>query len=114
MEILESGAISSAYRALDILKYQQELQAKNLAFAEVDGFKASLLDIESVINEVKTSSDRTIDPSVLERHTGLVGGEVEVDVELMNMQETVMRYKTIIDLISRRGELMNSVMGSSR
>ena len=114
MEILESGAVSAAYRALDALKYQQSLQSKNIAYSEVKGFEAQLLDLQSVLAATEAQGGRSIDPDTLARHTSKVDIPVEVDSELLQMQETVLRYKAIIDLMSRRGELMGSVMGSSK
>jgi flagellar basal body rod protein FlgB len=64
-----------------------------------------MIDLES---RSHTQSHNLINP---EMHAETKSGNVQLDMELLQMQETVLQYKTILDALSRKGALMKTVMG---
>lgn len=106
MDILSSPINKTAYATLDALQLQQTLLAKNIANANVSDYKPSYLNFDKALEIAKSgSSDFS---SAIETKTK----NVQLDLELVQMQETVMHYKSILDILSRKGALMKSVLGS--
>lgn len=112
MDILVSPVNAVAHGMLDALKEQQKLLAKNIANANTEGYQPSYLNFEKVMMElnsqkmngdvIKVNTINNIDKKV---------ENVQLDMELLQMQETVLQYKTLLDVLSRKGALMKTVMG---
>lgn len=105
MDILSSPTNKTAYATLDALQLQQTLLAKNIANVNVAGYQPSYLNFEEALEIAKSGSNDF--SSAIETKTK----NVQLDLELLQMQETVLHYKTILDVLSRKGALMKSVLG---
>jgi flagellar basal body rod protein FlgB len=112
MDILVSPVNSFAHGMLDVLTEQQKLLAKNIANANTEGYEPSYINFDKVMIDLEsrshTQSHNLINP---EMHAETKSGNVQLDMELLQMQETVLQYKTILDALSRKGALMKTVMG---
>ena len=116
MEILTSPSTNSATSMLDALTLQQQLLARNIANANVENYRPSYLDFDSYLREAsrdKQSSHINVQ-SGSDEHLIITHGNVQLDMELLRMQETVLHYKTLLDVLSRKGALMKTVINGAK
>lgn len=112
MDILSSPVNNVAYGMLDALAEQQKLLAKNIANANTEGYQPSYLNFEKVMIDLKSQNETGSEILLhTEQSIDIKPGTVQLDMELLQMQETVLQYKTLIDVLSRKGALMKTVMG---
>ncbi|MEY8195185.1 MAG: flagellar basal body protein [Cycloclasticus sp.] len=115
MDILASPVNSIAHGMLDALSAQQKLLAKNIANANVDGYRPSYMNFDQVLSELKAKQDLGVNGNlIMGAYVDSKSGNVQLDMELLQMQETVLQYKTLLDALSRKGALMKTVMGGGR
>lgn len=105
MEILSSPINKIAYAALDALQLQQIMLAKNIASANVSNYKPSYLNFEKAL-EIAESGSNDFSSAIITKNNN-----IQLDLELVQMQETVMHYKTILEVLSRKNALMKTVLG---
>lgn len=112
MDILTSPVNGIAYSSLDVLVYQQKLLAENIANANTEGYQVQYLNFDAVMAELSNASSKpVVTQQLLEKHTVTSGKPVELDMQMVQLQETVMQYKTMLDILSRKGALMKTVLG---
>ncbi len=111
MDILSSPVSASATNMLDALALQQKILARNIANANVEGYRPSYLNFDSYMAAAtlqdQAEGNSHIRPS---EHLTVKSDNVQLDMELLKMQETVLHYKTLLDLLSRKGALMKTVI----
>lgn len=120
--MLESlqGVTSTVVRvALDGLAQQQRVLANNIANANSSGFNARRLDFESALQDV-VKSDRYAAPETAKAHLRQIGASiaagdyiretgnptVQLDIELAQMNETVLKFQALIEGLSKSGSLV--------
>lgn len=109
MDILSSPVNSVAHGMLDALSEQQKLLAKNIANANTEGYQPTYLNFEKIMTDLNSNNSINVkSESYIEKKSN----NVQLDMELLQMQETVLKYKTVLDALSRKGALMKTVMGT--
>jgi flagellar basal-body rod protein FlgB len=120
--MLESlqGVTSTVVRvALDGLAQQQRVLANNIANANSAGFSARRLDFESALRDV-VKGDRYAAPETAKAHLRQVGqaiaagdfiretdnATVQLDIELAQMNETVLKFQALLEGLSKSGSLV--------
>lgn len=115
MEILSSQVNHVAHSALDVLVFQQKLLAENIANANTEGYRPASLNFEQVMATIERSDGVVkVTPELLGQYVERRDANVQLDLELLQMQETVLQYKTLLDALSRRGALMKTVLGGDK
>lgn len=109
MDILSSPVNSVAHGMLDALSEQQKLLAKNIANANTEGYQPTYLNFNKIMTDL--NSNNSIDVKS-DNYIEKKSNNVQLDMELLQMQETVLKYKTVLDVLSRKGALMKTVMGT--
>lgn len=122
------NTISLAKIALDGLSKRQEILARNIANVDTPGYRAQSVDFESVLKskmkdtpaaQLETTHARHIPGQgesgrfvVLPRRGGNAradGNTVEIDVELMEMTETGIRYQALTQSINKKLQLLKTI-----
>jgi flagellar basal-body rod protein FlgB len=129
--MLESlqGVTSTVVRvALDGLAQQQRVLANNIANANSSGFSARRIDFETALQDV-VKSDRYAAPETAKTHLRQIGqaiaaGDyiretdnptVQLDLELAQMNETVLKFQALIEGLSKSGSLVQmAISGEGR
>lgn len=115
MEILSSPVSQVAHSALDVLSYQQQLLAQNIANANVEGYQPKYINFDAVMSDISSPGfNKNMTEDLLSQYTEVRTSTVELDLELIQMQETVLQYKSLLDALSRRGALMKTVLGGEK
>lgn len=124
------NALQMAKSALDGLSRRQEVLARNIANVDTPGYRAQSVDFESTLKSMnkgtqtarlETTHARHIRGSgsgeqgrfnVLPRRGGNAradGNTVEIDVELMEMAETGIRYQTLTQSVNEKLQLLKTI-----
>ncbi len=121
-------ALQSAKRALDGLALRQEVIARNLANVDTPGYRAQKVDFEQALQrELGRSRQVTLEVThpghlaapapgsgfvVAPRLNGAVradGNDVDVDMELVEMAETGVRYQALTRAIGKKLSLLKAI-----
>ena len=119
------NALKMAKSALDGLSRRQEVLARNIANVDTPGYRAQSLDFESTLKSMnKGTQTARLETThaghirgsgeqgrfnVLPRRSGNAradGNTVEIDVELMEMAETGIRYQTLTQSVNEKLQLL--------
>lgn len=127
--IFSNDALLAAKLALDGLTKRQEVISNNLANVDTPGFQAQQLDFESTLkSEIKrtdsmdlastqqghlpsSSSSRQL-MRILDRRGGTAradGNNVDLDQEMLELQETSLRFNTLSTLLSKKYNLLKEI-----
>lgn len=115
LSTLTSATVATA---LDALSVRQQLIAANLANAGSAGYSPARVDFETALRrELESGGDRTV-PETLDAlarlRAGLNEGHftnrsqsqgVQIDLEMLRLNETVIRYQALIQGIGKYGSL---------
>lgn len=119
LDSLQSVTGTMVRVALDGLAQQQRVIANNIANANSAGFTALQLDFESAL-QAAARSDRYAEPAAAKAHLLQIGRQiaagdyvresanpqVQLDLELARMNETVLKYQALIQGLSKSGSLV--------
>ncbi|MCB9134650.1 MAG: flagellar basal body rod protein FlgB [Anaerolineales bacterium] len=129
--LLSDSALQAASLALDGLSLRQQIIGHNLANVDTPGYKAEQVNFESTLRRAldeEAPQDLTLtktDPAHLPFRddstdftritlrkggsTRADGNNVDIDVELVQMTETNMRYQALTQLASKKLLLMREI-----
>ncbi len=127
--IISNDALQAAKLALNGLTKRQEVISNNLANVDTPGYQAKRLDFESTLkSELKRSQNIDLQgtqqghlsPSsrprqlmqILDRQGGtprVDGNNVDIDQEMLEMQETSIRFQTLSSLLSKKYNLLKEI-----
>jgi len=128
--LLFDTSIQAMKSALDGLSAQQEIIGQNIANVDTPGYRAQKVDfraaLQSAMNKtgkvmLKTTntahlqggkSNERIQVSLREGGTSRAdGNNVDIDVELSQMTETVIQYQALTELISKKFAGLKTIIG---
>jgi flagellar basal-body rod protein FlgB len=118
LDELSSVTSATVATALDALSLRQQLIAANLANAGSAGYSAARVDFETALRRELESGDsqpatETLD-ALARLRAGLSEGQytsrvseqgVEIDLEMLRLNETVIRYQALIQGLGKYGSL---------
>jgi flagellar basal-body rod protein FlgB len=127
--MISNDALQAAKLALNGLTKRQEVISNNLANVDTPGYQAKRLDFESTLkSELKRSQNIDLQgtqqghlsPSsrsrqlmrILDRQGGTPradGNNVDIDQEMLEMQETSLRFQTLSSLLSKKYNLLKEI-----
>lgn len=96
--MLDNPLSPIATKTLDALFLNQNLMARNVAQANVEGFQPSRVDFERYVNDLKHSSA----PLPLSTYVNVEAGKVSLDKEMALMSENLLRYQAVIDVMNKQ------------
>jgi flagellar basal-body rod protein FlgB len=112
---LSSIATSVVRIALDALSQRQQLIATNLANANSLGYVAQDIRFEDVLQQALNSEDGSVTDRALRdlateisdgsRVAGRTAGAVKLDSEMVQLNETVIRYQALIQGLGKYSSL---------
>ncbi|MGB9640579.1 MAG: flagellar basal body rod protein FlgB [Anaerolineales bacterium] len=128
--ILFDSSIQAMKAALDGLSTQQEVIGQNIANVDTPGYRAQKVDFRSALQSAMNKSGKvlmkTTNPAHLQggKAEGKVqislreggasradGNNVDIDVELSQMTETVIQYQALSQLISKKFAGIKTIIG---
>lgn len=132
--ITTDNPMRAAGLALDGLAKQADTIGNNIANVDTPGFRAQTLDFQSMLKnalngsgnlQMKTTNvahllptnDASSQAQVLLRKGGSSradGNNVNMDVELEQMSETVLQYQTLSQLINKKFNLIRTISQAAR
>lgn len=117
MNALTTPVSAAVAVALDALSFRQQALATNLANVNTTGYRAAGVDFEaalqSALQDAPTAPDEALQ-KLGELRDDLRSGEfsstardagVELDMQLAQMSETVLRYQALIEGLGKYGSL---------
>ena len=126
--LIIDNAMKTARFAMDGLAKQQEMIGHNLSNVDTPGYRAQKVNFETTLKaaingepqgKLMVTNERHIEPSpapgqvqVTNRSGGASradGNNVDIDVEMTQMSETVMKYMTLSQLISKKFLLLRNI-----
>jgi len=128
--LLFDTSIQAMKSALDGLSAQQEIIGQNIANVDTPGYRAQKVDFRAALQNamnktgkvmLKTTnpahlqggkSNERIQVSLREGGTSRAdGNNVDIDVELSQMTETVIQYQALTELISKKFAGLKTIIG---
>ncbi|MBI9044903.1 MAG: flagellar basal body rod protein FlgB [Anaerolineaceae bacterium] len=129
MAIQSDGSISLAKIALDGLSLRRDLIAENLANVDTPGYQAQDVNFENLLQMARRSGNgmgvvktktNHMDPdaltgsgfSVSPRQGGTFradGNNVDIDLELMQLTETGIRYDALSSIVNSKLQLLKTI-----
>ncbi|RCK71978.1 MAG: Flagellar basal-body rod protein FlgB [Anaerolineae bacterium] len=128
--ILFSSTIQALKSALDGLSVQQEVIGQNISNVDTPGYRAQKADFRATLRRILNqdgkvvmqtthkahlSSTRPVDSVQISLREGGAlradGNNVDIDVELTQMTETVIQYQALSQLISRKFAGIKQIIG---
>ncbi|MCI0520752.1 MAG: flagellar basal body rod protein FlgB [Chloroflexi bacterium] len=126
--LLFDRALRTAASALDGLAAQQEMIGHNLSNVDTPGYKAQTVDFQSALRRALSSADEVeLDTThsshlvsldrrdrvqLLDRRGGSMradGNNVDIDVELTQLTETGVEYQAVVQLVTKKLQLLKAV-----
>jgi flagellar basal-body rod protein FlgB len=119
LDSLQGVTSALVHVALDGLTQQQRVIANNIANANSSGFNAQRLDFESALRAA-ANSDRFASADVAKAHLAQIDRAIEngdyirnadnptvqIDLEMAQMSETVLKYQALIQALSSSGSMV--------
>jgi flagellar basal-body rod protein FlgB len=128
--ILFSSTVQTLKSALDGLSAQQEVIGQNISNVDTPGYRAQKVDFKTALrralsqdgkvvmqttHKAHLSSTRPVDHFQISLREGGAlradGNNVDIDVELTQMTETVIQYQALAQLISRKFAGIKQIIG---
>ncbi len=128
--ILFDQSIQAMKSALEGLSTQQEIIGQNIANVDTPGYRAQKVDFRSALRNAMNKTGKvlmkTTNPAHLHggKSNGSVqislreggttradGNNVDIDVELSQMTETVIQYQAMSQLISKKFSGLKTIIG---
>ncbi len=128
--VMFDSSIQGMKSALDGLSAQQEVIGQNIANVDTPGYRAQKVDfrstLQNAINKTGKVMLKTTSPSHIQGVTnnGKIqvslreggtnradGNNVDIDVELSQMTETVIQYQALTELISKKFAGIKTIIG---
>ena len=131
--ISSDSSMRAARIALDGLAKQSEMIGNNIANVDTPGYRAQTVDFKTALQRAMNgsggiqmtttnaahllSTERPDQAPVLLREGGSSradGNNVDMDVELTQMGETVLEYQTLSTLLTKKFSLLKSISQAAR
>jgi flagellar basal-body rod protein FlgB len=128
--ILFSSTVQTLKSALDGLSAQQEVIGQNISNVDTPGYRAQKVDFKAALrralsqdgkvvmqttHKAHLSSTRSVDHFQISLREGGAlradGNNVDIDVELTQMTETVIQYQALTQLISKKFAGIKQIIG---
>lgn len=114
--------------ALNISSLRQSVTANNIANANTPGFSPARVKFEELINSAAIYSPSPANDAALDAEldavladgdlTSLVSknknDKIELDIEMVNLTENVIRYRTLLSALGKRGEILGLAVKEGR
>lgn len=101
--------------ALDGLSLRQQAAAGNLANVSTPGYKAKEVDFEQSLTQALSAGSMTAagGPAVTTSTapTDVNGNNVDASSEIVNLQETTLRYQSMVDSLNAKFRILRGSMG---
>jgi flagellar basal-body rod protein FlgB len=128
--ILFGSTVRTLKSALDGLAAQQEIIGQNIANVDTPGYRAQKVDFKSTLRQAMNQTGKVVMKTTNSAH--LQGGQsadriqislreggtsradgnnVDIDVELTQMTETVVQYQALTQLISKKFAGIKNIIG---
>lgn len=115
-------------QALNISSLRQSVIANNIANAHTPGFTAGRVKFEELIDDKAIYSPSVINDMELsaklddefgkDNYSDLIytndNDKVELDIEMINLTENVIRYRTLLSALGARGSILNIAIREGR
>ena len=118
IDSLDTVTSTTVAAALDALQLRQQSIAANLANAGSAGYSPARVDFETALSrELESGGDRSVQETLdalAKLRAGLNEGQftsrsqqqgVEIDLEMLRLNETVIRYQALIQGLGKYGSL---------
>ncbi len=128
--ILFSSTVQTLKTALDGLSAQQEVIGQNVANVDTPGYRAQKVDFRAALRRALNQNGKVVMQTTHKAHLSSTkpvdhfqvslreggalradGNNVDIDVELTQMTETVIQYQALSQLISRKFAGIKQIIG---
>ncbi len=128
--ILFGSTIQALKSALDGLSAQQEVIGQNLTNVDTPGYRAQKVDFKAALRRVLNQNGKVVMQTTHQAHLSSTrpvdhfqislreggalradGNNVDIDVELTQMTETVIQYQALAQLINRKFAGIKQIIG---
>ena len=120
--------------ALDGLAARQQAVSRNIANVDTPGYRAQTISFEKAVKNAMGKAEdtlrlnRTSTAHLAAPNEALLalynefrpggsyradGNNVDIDVEMIDMNETVMRYQTVVQMMNKRYKLIREISAAS-
>ncbi|NOH12128.1 MAG: flagellar basal body rod protein FlgB [Chloroflexi bacterium] len=126
--ILNDKALEAARMALDGLSLRQEVVGRNIANVDTPGYTAQKVNFEDALNRFLRTGSKIQMETTTDAHQAVAdrfnnirvqsqrggtrradGNNVDIDAELGDMTQTVLRYQTLTSLSSSKLSLLKEI-----
>ncbi len=128
--ITSDAAIQAARNALNGLTKKQEVISQNLANLDTPGYQAQTVDFQTTLTNalggsgklrLTTNNSAHIDTVAKQSDTIQIsskkggteradGNNIDIDVELVDMTETVVNYQAMVQLVAKKFTLLKQII----
>lgn len=130
--MVSDSSMNAARMALDGLAMRQQMISRNIANVDTPGFTAQQVNFEQVVKQALQQAEKPAMNITHAAHfqtdpaapTGVTftsrpggstredGNNVDIDNELIDMNETALRYQALTQMISQKFQLIKSIATS--
>ena len=114
--------------ALDAALLRHQITAHNIANADTPGYSAKRLNFDDYLTRFSTSAMNASTDALLSNEVaslrkqlnqghGLIdsiGGEVQLDQEMIELTENVLRYRALLEANGKRGDILKMAIKEGR
>ncbi len=128
--ILFGSTVQTLKSALDGLSTQQEIIGQNISNVDTPGYRAQKVDFKAALRRVLNQNGKVVMQTTHKAHLSSTrprdavqislreggalradGNNVDIDVELTQMTETVIQYQALTQLISKKFAGIKQIIG---
>ncbi|GAB4481845.1 MAG: flagellar basal body rod protein FlgB [Anaerolineales bacterium] len=128
--ILFSSTVQALKSALDGLSAQQEVIGQNISNVDTPGYRAQKVDFKAALRRALNQEGKVVMQTTHKNHLSSTrpadhfqvslreggalradGNNVDIDVELTQMTETVIQYQALTQLISKKFAGIKQIIG---
>ena len=99
--------------ALDGLTLRQQAIAGNISNAQTPGYKAQEVDFEDLLGQAVSNGTAPAAPTITQSTAAgdATGNNVELGAQLVDAQETTLRYQSMVDALNTQFRILRGSMG---
>jgi len=104
-------------KALDCLMVRAQVSAENIANANTPGYRPLKVTFEDALKKAAglgPSAVASVQPEIVSTSAGRSGGDMRLDLELVDAGTTAGRYGALIELLNRQLQIQSLAASGTR